>query len=250
MKQNPKMAGSNLIDCVPQHGPCPNNCDQCFYQKWFYAGHEPVIPTLEEAKGKIVRVNSGNDSNHQKERVLDATRYYMRRFFNTSVPDLDFEGSPVVLTINPKQDTCWTAVDDPANLMFVRFRANTWNIDMAQDAIKHYCYERKVPLVMTFMRYYNQGLRNCGIPSSEAQCYEQRNHIDHEYWDITQEAFGEVMNELLPARLLFTCGTPENPYCRDCGVCETLYWRHMILIDRDRMPGRRVLELLEDMGNA
>jgi len=236
MKQNPKMVGSNLVDCVPQHGPCPNNCDQCFYNNWFYAGDEPVVPTLEEVKGKIVRVNSGNDSNNQKELVLETTRQYPRRFYNTSVPDLDFEDEPVVLTINPRQDDCWTAVDDPRGLMSVRFRANTWNLGMAHDAIKHYCYERNVPLVMTFMRYYDKE----GI---QASGYEFRKHIDHDYWDITQEGFDSVMNALLPARLLFTCGTPENSYCRDCGVCETLYWRYMC-------NERRAGELLEDMKNG
>ena len=265
MKQNPKMAGSNLIDCIPQHGPCPNKCDQCFYvgqglpnlkpvenarsnslcetgssrmnagvvhNNWFYAGDEPVVPTLEEVKGKIVRVNSGNDSNNQKELVLETTRQYPRRFYNTSVPDLDFGEEPVVLTINPRQDDCWTAVDDPGDLMFVRFRANTWNLSMAYDAIKHYCYERDVPLVMTFMRYYDKE----GI---QASGYEFRKHIDHSYWDITQEGFDSVMDALLPVRLLYTCGTPENPYCRDCGVCETLYWRYMCI-------DGRVDELLED----
>lgn len=226
MIENPKMAGSNLIDCVPQVGRCPNNCDQCYYNKWFYAGFEPVIPTAEDAEGKIVRVNSGNDSNNQRELVLEATRGYKHRFYNTSIPKFDFEDCPVVLTINPRQDGDWVAVALRDNLMFVFFRMNTWNVDMAKEAIRHYCFDIGVPVVLTFMRYFDL------LSVHEPHHYEPRKHVLHEYWDITEKAWWMVMSELPLSNLLFTCGTPGHPYCRDCGVCETLYWRQLVLEGR------------------
>ena len=66
-KRNPKQVGTILHDCVPQKGPCPNNCNQCYYNECFYAGHEPLIPEPRDVVGGIVRMNSGHDSNIEKD---------------------------------------------------------------------------------------------------------------------------------------------------------------------------------------
>jgi hypothetical protein len=226
MKQNPKMVGTKLIDCVPQKGPCPNNCNQCYYNKSFYAGHEPFIPTLEEAAGKIVRVNSGHDSNIQKELVLEKTRHFPNRFYNTSIPNLDFENAPVVLTVNPEEDTSWVAMEWPDNLMYVRFRLNMWNVDIAKKVIRHYT-ELNIPVVLTFMRYYHRKF------VVEPDYYERRMHISHEYWSIKESTWFWIMSDIGRHGLVYPCGTPQSPYCRDCSVCETLYWRLFIVEGRE-----------------
>jgi len=215
--QNPKMVDSNLIDCVPQAGPCPNDCKPlCFYQKWFYAGHDPVMPSLEEAENKIVRVNSGNDSNNHRNYVLEATAPYPEKFYNTSIPDLDFDGHPVMLTVNGTYtDSAFWAVEDVTNLMAVRFRANTWNVGMMHHALQHYT-KKHVPVILTFMRYYT--LEDVKRPED----YERRRHVTHEYWDITQDAWRRVMT-FVPLMLASSCGTPKSAYCRDCGNCEHTY---------------------------
>ena len=104
MKRNPKQDGSNLFDCIPQRGPCPNNCNQCYYNHNFYLpierGH---FPSVEEVGDGIVRVNSGHDSNNQRDYVISSTEQYDKRFFNTSIPILNFP-DPVVLTVNPKEE--------------------------------------------------------------------------------------------------------------------------------------------------
>lgn len=221
MLENPKMKGSNLRDCVPQKGPCPNDCNQCYYNRWFYAGFEPVVPTVEEAAGRIVRVNSGHDSNEDKEMVLEVTRKFPWRFYNTSQPELNFEGQPVVLTVNPRENDYWIAMENTRHLMYVRFRVHTRNISMAYEVIDYYT-ERNVPVVLTFMRYFDES----EIPAREH--YEERKHVSHTYWDIRPEHWWWVVDLLSKPRLVFTCGTPENPYCRDCGVCEILYWRKIV----------------------
>jgi hypothetical protein len=221
MPANPKMKGSNLTDCVPQRGPCPNNCNQCYYNRWFYAGFEPVIPTEEETQDKIVRVNAGHDSNQDRNLVLETTRKFPKRFYNTSQPQLDFEGQPVVLTVNSRENDYWIAVENVRHMMYARFRTNTTNVSMAQDVIAYYS-ARDVPVVLTFMRYYDESM----IPAREH--YEMREHVSHTYWDIKPEHWWWVVDYLSKTRLVFTCGTPENPYCRDCGVCEILYWRKII----------------------
>ena len=63
---NPKFEGSGIIDCKPQKGLCPLDCNQCFYNRpnAFYVDPEqPIMPTLEEVGEQIVRINSGHDSN-------------------------------------------------------------------------------------------------------------------------------------------------------------------------------------------
>ena len=136
MKRNPKQADSNLFDCIPQVGPCPIGCNQCFYNRpgaFYVPSTSRTFPRLEEVGDGIVRVNCGNDSNNQREHVIASTAQYPRRFFNTSIPRFDFPG-PVVLTANPKEEDeakyayplrdgdGWKAPAD--NIMFVRLRTS------------------------------------------------------------------------------------------------------------------------------
>ena len=63
----------------------------------------PHVPTPEEVGDGIVRMNCGNDSNNQRDLVIETAKRYQRYFFNTSIPRFDFPG-PVVLTANPKEE--------------------------------------------------------------------------------------------------------------------------------------------------
>jgi len=112
--ENPKLKGTNIIDCIPQVGECKHQCPECFYNggRFFRTLDEPWMPSLEEVGDKIVRVNSGNDSNSQKELVLEKTEQYRLKFFNTSVPNFDFP-DPVVFTCNGGKKGELKLVEDP-----------------------------------------------------------------------------------------------------------------------------------------
>ena len=98
MDANPKLAGSSLIDCVPQTGPCPNHCAECFYNRAFYRPlTSSLMPSADEVGDKIVRVNSGHDSNLDHRHVVATTARYKRKFYNTSIPKFAFL-APVVFT--------------------------------------------------------------------------------------------------------------------------------------------------------
>ena len=74
---NPKLKDSGVIDCKPQKGKCPLNCNQCFYNREgaFYTDiNRSQLPSSFEVGRSIVRVNSGHDSNIDKEEVLKKNR--------------------------------------------------------------------------------------------------------------------------------------------------------------------------------
>lgn len=226
MTTNPKLAGSNVIDCIPQVGECPNHCSECFYNggRFYRTLDEPLLPTLDEAKGKIVRVNSGNDSNNKRGLVIRATEKYMDKFYNTCIPNLDFPG-PVVLTINPQASDQMTLLDvPPANLMFVRVRVGLWDHEIAKKAVEWYG-PKGVPVLMTFMRYYNGDL----IPKEYKDEYEWKKHIQNSYY-LPQPAMIVAFMARLAGTGARMCGTPWSAYCADCGHCEEFYnatWRRM-----------------------
>jgi len=213
--KNPKLVGSNLIDCIPQTGQCPNNCKECFYNAdgFYRTKAQPLIPTIEEAKDKIVRVNSGHDSNIQKELVLEVTKIYKHKFYNTSIPNFDFP-APVVFTCNPKDATWIKALS--GNLMMVRFRVSVWNIDMCDKAVKWYT-SLGIPFVLTFMRYTDRS----------AICdeyYEYKKSILNSYYKIRSEFKMLIEQRYTDNDLVGTCGG-ETGYCKDCRLCEINYYR-------------------------
>jgi len=233
---NPKLVGSNVIDAIPVSGPCPNKCRQCYYNK-FMAESPAVLPTVEEAEGKIVRVNSGHDSNINKAEVIESAQRYTHRFFNTSLPDIRFP-APVVLTINPHEYEMFylptdVQKDDPDKLMFVRFRLASDNLWLARSAIRAWSLVG-VPIVLTFMRYYD-----CEPPTSvdneiherlgNVSVYKREKHIKHLAWCPTQ-AFMEAVMDLWTKPspsfnpYVFMCGTPDSMLCKDCRNCERFYW--------------------------
>jgi hypothetical protein len=200
-KINPKMAGSGVLGCVPQDAdhPCPVKCPECFAfsGRSFLEPHEKNLPNMPDPQfvnknGLIVRVNDLNDSNYQRELVMEATKIYERKFYNTAIPkDLEGFGDPVVLTINPakRTDKSFYKLDPiPKNLMFVRVRINTWNLDLVDEAIKYYA-TRSVPVILTFMAYYN----GMGIPEDHRKNYVFRKRTLNSYNAIRTDAWRRLM---------------------------------------------------------
>jgi len=226
--ENPKTKGSGILCAIPQKTKCPIKCKDCFFQSG-RSYLEPLAdnlpnmpsPSMANAGGYVVRMNDGNDSNIEKQTVIDAAWDYNDVFYNTSINDLNFPG-PVVLTINPSviTDTNFImAKDPPKNLMFVRFRVNTWNVKLANDAILYYT-TRKIPVVLTFMAYHSQE----SIPKGDRSFYPLQKRTSNEYYAISAGAWEIVMMRWRNNDLVFSCGKfgcvgHGASGCRYCGVC-------------------------------
>ncbi len=225
-KRNPKQEGSRLFDAKPQSGPCPLDCNQCFYNRpgaFYVPIDEPHMPTLEEVGDGIVRVNCGHDSNIRREDVIAATAIYKRRFFNTSVPRFDFPG-PVVYTANSHEEKpAHILLQVPAdNLMFVRLRVSSTNLIHIDKAISIYT-ATGVTVVLTFMAYYDAEPRVPDDLIFREPCYEWKVRHVNSYWCPTPAFMQWVMSRYKDNRLVTMCGTPESVYCRDCLNCETYF---------------------------
>ena len=136
---NPKLEGSGIIEAIPQTGECPIGCDECFYNgKRFYRSLDtPLLPSLQEAQGNIVRVNSGHDSNVQRGLVIKSTEQYLDKFYNTSIANFDFPG-PVVFTANGRKPILAKRGLD--NLMFVRARTRTRRFRIRNPGVHCCCF--------------------------------------------------------------------------------------------------------------
>ena len=227
-RENPKTRGSGIICAIPQAGECPMRCADCFFQSGRsylepLAENLPNVPMISMTRGRVVRMNDGNDSNVDRMIVILAAQNCDDAFFNTSIPkDLDAFPRPVVLTVNPTDMTDKDAhfvTPCPPNLMFVRFRTNTWNLKLADDVVQHYT-ERKVPVVLTFMAYYGET-----VPPEYAPDYSWRQRTLNSYWVITPDAWDRVKDRHHNNPLVYTCGKDANTHaCSRCGNCLREYF--------------------------
>ena len=221
-EQNPKLVGSGIVDCIPQTGECPMGCPECFYTggRFYRTLDEPLWPTAEEANGKVLRVNSGHDSNldgpniSRAELIKRVAGDYENFFFNTSIPNFDFPG-PVVFTCNGRESL---SLECSENVMFVRVRVNTWDLVIQDRLVEHYLKEG-VPVVLTFMRYYEVD----SVPKDHQPLYAWKRHVLNEYWCPTPRAVIQVMGRYA-GKGVRMCGTPASSFCVDCRNCELLYW--------------------------
>jgi len=232
--ENPKTKGSGIICAIPQTGTCPNNCEDCFFQSGRsylepLAENLPNLPPREMVHGRIVRVNDGNDSNIQKDIVMETCKQFPRKFYNTALPNnLESFDAPVVLTLNPgvMTDEKFHLLNDiPAKLMFVRFRTNTWNINVAENAVEFYT-SAGVPVILTFMAYFRQT-----IPEDHQQFYTWRKRTLNSYWAITTAGWQMVMQRFFYNKWVYSCGKIEGENgttaCRHCGNCLREYFATM-----------------------
>ena len=218
MDKNPKLDNSNLIDAIPHIGKCPNDCIDCYYNNGFYRTlDEPLLPSLEEVGDKIVRINSGHDSAIDKEHVEWSTRHYKNKFFNTALPVTDFS-APVVVTVNKNIDDKFIEFSDEEckNIMFVRIKTNTWNLDLVDKAVNYYS-SKKTPVVLTMMRYlHSEHVKN-------PEDYEYQKNILNSYYKLKEEPFKSKIHGRYQDNVLY-CGVPNGPkFCKECGNCEKLY---------------------------
>lgn len=222
MVRNPKLKGTVLFECIPQVGPCPVNCNQCFYNRpnaFYVPTDKPHIPSPEEIGKGIVRLNTGHDSNIQRDLVIETAKQYKYFFFNTSIPRFDFPG-PVVFTANPKEEEeiDLSFLSKPyKNLMFVRIRTSSTNLKWVDKAIKEISL-MDIPIVLTFMAYYE----NNAVPDQINYVWRKR-HLN-QYWCPTQK-FKTRTIKTFGNRLVTMCGTPKSNWCKDCRNCETYYWQ-------------------------
>ena len=232
-KENPKTKGSGIICCIPHNNMCPVNCHDCF----FNSGRsylEPIkknlpnMPHRQLTKNRIVRVNDGNDSSVKREVVINTTKKYKNKFYNTSFKfgEDDFD-APVVLTLNPAQmtDHKWhVLITIPKNLMFVRIRVNTWNIkSVVEPAIKYYT-NKKVPVVLTFMAYYTES-----IPRFHKHKYEFRKRTVNSYWCLKSKYWEKIIDKYKDNMLVYSCGIRygKTISCKYCGNCLREYYSTM-----------------------
>lgn len=230
MKRNPKQDGSILFDCIPQKGPCPNQCNQCYYNRpnaFYLPIITPHFPSVEEVGDGIVRINSGHDSNINREYVISSTQKYSKRFFNTSIPELNFP-DPVVLTVNPSEEFAVLPEDFVGlpfedyvkKLMFIRLRVSSTNLGHVARASEAWD-NTGIPVVLTFMRYYDWD----EYMKQDTQFYEKRKSIKNIYWCPTPtfiKATLAFVRQFNPETKM--CGTPESGYCKDCMNCANFYY--------------------------
>jgi len=229
--ENPKMIGSGMLACCPQRGKCfgggetwPEPCSECYHNApgCYRDISVPNIPPPSMTPGKLIRMNDGNDSNHERDLVLETARKMMQSpynakgvFYNTSIPKLDFPG-PVVFTANGRMPLF---VDCPPNLMAVRVRLASWEVESAFEMVRHY-RKRSIPVILTAMRYRT---KEAMPPRIRELNYVHKTHILNEYWCITPErleAIREDMDMCLGKQGgVLVCGG----LCRECGNCARLY---------------------------
>jgi len=227
--RNPKQVETNIFDCIPQSGKCPIGCNQCFFNRpgAFYTA-VPSVPTREEVGDGVVRMNTGHDSNCQRELVIETAKQFDKVFFNTSVPRLDFPG-PVVLTANPKEEQpARHPMETPPNLMFVRLRVSSTNLDYVDEAVVAWT-SRGVPVVLTFMSYYDAEPKapQYILDAVGGPCYEWRVRHINSYWCPTKPFLRFVMGRYADHRLVSMCGSIDVGYCKACRNCETHYLQTM-----------------------
>jgi len=229
-KENPKTAGSGIICAIPQKGECPQKCPDCFFQSGRsylepLVENLPNMPSEIDATNCVVRVNDGNDSNVNRELVMKSTAHYRHKFYNTSIPKPFDE--PFVLTVNPGKmtDVSFHNLDPiPKTLMFVRFRANTWNSELMDDAVAYYT-SKNVPVVLTFMAYWKY---EGSIPKAQVTKYVMRKRTLNTYLAITTLAWRRVMRRYEDNPLVHSCGKIEGEKgksgCKFCGNCLREYY--------------------------
>lgn len=234
-KPNPKLAGSGIVACIPQKGRCPHECPDCFFQSGRsylepLDENTPNIPSMIHDVGhRVVRVNDGNDSNVDREMVLLRTKKFPLRFYNTSYPiDLAGYEMPVVLTANPGRmvDNGFHLLGEiPANLMFVRALVNMWNLDIVDEIVSSFT-SRNVPVVLTFMAYYQRS-----VTAGYDNCYVRRVRTQNEYSAISTHAWRGIMERYQDNLRVYSCGHIEgedgDTKCKYCGSCLREYFATM-----------------------
>jgi len=236
--ENPKTQKSGIYSAIPQKGTCPIGCDDCFFQsgRSYLEPLEKNLPNLPDPSThqfNVIRVNDGNDSNINREIVIENTNIYSMKFFNTSIPK-NLQGfiNPVVLTVNPHKmtnhDFHKVQHPFPKNLMYVRVRVNTWNLQLVDTIIDYYTKNTddiNIPVILTFMAYYGTADT---IPENHTKNYIFRTRTINSYNAITTKAWRKIMKRYEDNKWVHSCGKIEGEIgdtkCRFCGNCLREYF--------------------------
>jgi len=227
--ENPKTKGSGIFCVIPQKEKCPAGCKDCFFQsgRSYLEPLEENLPNIPEVKeGVVYRINDGNDSSIDIDDVLEVSAKYPMKFYNTSfLTVIDSFDAPVVLTINPDEMTDKSFHKcESNNLMFVRFRCNTWNFrSLGTRAIMWYV-EREVPVVLTFMAYHSRD----NIPEMHREKYIRAKRTINDYWVIRNREWKLIMDNCRAmsfGKYIYSCGTSDVHECKFCGNCLQHYFR-------------------------
>lgn len=220
---NPKTQGSGILCCIPQTGECPHRCEDCFFQSGRsylepLQSNLPNMPSKEITDGRVVRVNDGHDSCFNVDLVLKETLVYRDRFYNTCMPEgPEMLAWATVLTVNPGEftDFHFYKVESP-NIMFVRARANMWNLQLIENIIDFYALKRSISVIITWMNYTTPDL----IPVAHRHDYAVKTHILNPYLSPTAKALRKA-DYLFTNPLVYECGT----LCKECGNCLREYYK-------------------------
>jgi len=226
--ENPKTKDSGIVCAIPQAGECPMKCEECFFQsgRSFLEPLDKNLPNLPlptKVVNNVVRINDGNDSNVQRERVEEVAKCYNNYFFNTSMnKDLAGFPGPVVLTVNPAKmtDKSFHKVDPiPPNLMYARVRVNTWNLDAVVKPAVEYYTSQGVPVIFTFMAYYTSE-----PPEGHKRNYEWKKRTLNSYWVLVDYVENAIMWSFKDNPLVYSCGYHGTHECKRCGNCLREYF--------------------------
>lgn len=238
-KQNPKTIGSGIICAIPQEGECPNKCADCFFQSgrsYLEPLEEnlPNMPNVIDLAFRVVRVNDGNDSNIQKELVMKNVKRFPMKFYNTAIPKrLEEFDAPVVLTINPSimTNNDFHRLDPiPKNLMFVRIRTNTWNLENVVIPAVRYYSVRNVPIVLTFMAYYVSP-----IPEKHKKNYMWKKRTLNSYFVIKTKIWERIMKLFRYSKWVYSCSKIEGERAvRECARCGNCIREYFVTMERLR----------------
>ena len=113
------------------------------------------------------------------------------------------------------------------NLMFVRLRTSATNLHLIDRAVAAWT-AAKVPVVITFMAYYDHEPVARRVADLREPCYEWRVRHINSYWCPTQgiHAVGHVPLPGQPAGVACAAASTSR-YCRACRNCETRYLQTM-----------------------
>jgi len=231
-RNNPRNEGSGVFTAVPHRSRCPFKCEGCAFNEgrsYLEPLEEtlPNVPEPREMRYRVVCINDWHDSSNSHLEIVQGMRGYPLRFFNTIVPYFLHEfDAPVVLTLNAREDTdtkFWQLEEIPANLMFVRFRVNTWNIKLLWQAVDYYTGTRRVPLILDWVEYPKVS----AIPTGYRKYYKADQHDGRRIWRVWFEEWRRVADLFTDDILVYTCGRGprrQDRLCRNCGNCLREYF--------------------------
>jgi hypothetical protein len=181
---------------------------------------------------------------------MEAVKHFPNRFYNTAIPkDIGGFDGPVVLTINPAKltDTGFNKLEEiPPNLMYVRVRTNTWNLNEVVIPAVEYYTTREVPVVLTFMAYFNES-----VPDDHQPRYIFRKRTINSYWAIRTDSWRWVMKHFEENPWVHSCGKIEGELgCTKCRFCGNCHREYFVALERMRKTQLESVGLSQDELNA